>query len=100
MVYYNRVPFSFPQNEGQLLVNFTHWDPREFYGMLAHFRRVYLTTQTGAQLPLQQVAIFAVLVLYGGLSGAGGGAAGAGPVVGGACYLSPTTASLSHVYRY
>jgi multidrug efflux pump subunit AcrB len=54
MVYYNRVPFSFRQNEGQLLVNFTHWDPVLFYGTLADFRRAF-AGYPGAEITFQEL---------------------------------------------
>ena len=54
MVYYNRVPFSFRQNEGQLLVNFTHWDPATFYATLADFRTVF-ATYPGAEISSQEL---------------------------------------------
>ncbi|MEO0787044.1 MAG: efflux RND transporter permease subunit [Bacteroidota bacterium] len=41
MVYYNRFPKSFDKTYGQLLVNFTHWDPFEFYGTLSELRNVF-----------------------------------------------------------
>lgn len=54
MVYYNRVPFSFRQNEGQLLVNFTHWDPATFYATLADFRRAF-AHYPGAEITFQEL---------------------------------------------
>jgi len=39
LVYYNRIPEEFKKNHGQVLVNFTNWDPERFYATLAQLRR-------------------------------------------------------------
>ncbi|MEM9888746.1 MAG: efflux RND transporter permease subunit [Bacteroidota bacterium] len=37
-VYYNRIPESFSKTHGQVLVNFTTWQPKKFYNTLAQLR--------------------------------------------------------------
>lgn len=54
MVYYNRFPVSFDKSYGQLLVNFTHWDPRTFYGTLAQFRTQF-ADYPGAEIRFQEL---------------------------------------------
>ncbi len=39
LVYYNRIPEEFKKTHGQVLVNFTHWEPERFYSTLARLRR-------------------------------------------------------------
>jgi multidrug efflux pump subunit AcrB len=40
-IYYNRVPESFTQNRGQVLVNFEDWDPQRFYRTLGDLRLAF-----------------------------------------------------------
>lgn len=53
-IYYNRIPVNFKKNKGQLLVNFTHWDPAEFYATLQHLRGV-LGAYAGAEIVFQEL---------------------------------------------
>jgi len=53
-IYYNRIPVNFKKNAGQVLVNFTHWDPAEFYGTLQHLREV-LGAYAGAEIVFQEL---------------------------------------------
>ena len=40
-IYYNRIPESFKKSHGQILVNFTSWDPPVFYQTLSQLRRAF-----------------------------------------------------------
>jgi multidrug efflux pump subunit AcrB len=53
-IYYNRIPRNYKRNVGQVLVNFTHWDPEEFYGTLQHLRKV-LGVYAGAEIVFQEL---------------------------------------------
>jgi len=53
-IYYNRLPVNFKKNAGQVLVNFTHWDPTEFYRTLQHLREV-LGEYAGAEIVFQEL---------------------------------------------
>ncbi len=41
MVYYNRISEQYKKNHAQLVVNFEHWDPEQFYGALAELRHTF-----------------------------------------------------------
>ncbi len=53
-IYYNRIPVNFEKNVGQVLVNFTHWDPAKFYRTLQHLREV-LGAYAGAEIVFQEL---------------------------------------------
>ena len=54
MIYYNRLPFSFRKNAGQVLVNFEAWDPARFYWTLQRFRE-HLGAYAGGKLTFQEL---------------------------------------------
>lgn len=54
MVYYNRFPFSYRKNKGQLLVNFTEWEPGRFYATLADLRSIF-ADYPGAEIDFQEL---------------------------------------------
>ncbi|MEM8584411.1 MAG: efflux RND transporter permease subunit [Bacteroidota bacterium] len=54
MVYYNRFPRSFDKTYGQVLVNFTHWDPRKFYSTLSQLRETF-RTYAGAEILFKEL---------------------------------------------
>lgn len=37
-IYYNRIPASFQESRGEVLVNFNEWNPAEFYQAIDHLR--------------------------------------------------------------
>ncbi|MEM1358865.1 MAG: efflux RND transporter permease subunit, partial [Bacteroidota bacterium] len=53
-VYYNRIPVNFKRNRGQVLVNFTHWDPMIFYATLRDLRGI-LGAYAGAEIRFQEL---------------------------------------------
>ncbi|WP_020568620.1 efflux RND transporter permease subunit [Neolewinella persica] len=53
-IYYNRIPRNYKKNVGQVLVNFTHWDPEGFYGTLRHLRNI-LGAYAGAEITFQEL---------------------------------------------
>lgn len=53
-VYYNRIPKNFKKNVGQVLVNFTDWDPARFYKTLQELRGT-LGGYAGAEIVFQEL---------------------------------------------
>ncbi|MGB3546327.1 MAG: efflux RND transporter permease subunit [Saprospiraceae bacterium] len=53
-VYYNRIPFSYLQDKGQVMVNFQEWDARRFYATLADLRRAF-AGYPGAEIRFQEL---------------------------------------------
>ncbi|MEO0733021.1 MAG: efflux RND transporter permease subunit, partial [Bacteroidota bacterium] len=53
-IYYNRLPPNYERNRGQVLVNFTQWDPTRFYAMLRDLRKT-LGAYAGAEIVFQEL---------------------------------------------
>lgn len=54
MIYYNRLPVSYEKNKGQVIVNFTHWEPARFYATLAQLRKDF-AVYPGAEITFQEL---------------------------------------------
>ncbi|MFT7605405.1 MAG: multidrug efflux pump subunit AcrB [Saprospiraceae bacterium] len=53
-IYYNRIPKSFEQRHGQILVNFTEWDPGRFYQTIAQLRKTF-ADYPGAKVTMEEL---------------------------------------------
>lgn len=53
-IYYNRIPKSFEQKHGQILVNFQEWDPGKFYKAIGFFRRTF-ADYPGAKITMEEL---------------------------------------------
>lgn len=53
-IYYNRFPRNYNKNIGQVLVNFTEWDPTRFYQTLQDLRGI-LGAYAGAEISFQEL---------------------------------------------
>lgn len=53
-IYYNRFPRNYNKNIGQVLVNFTEWDPARFYQTLQDLRGI-LGAYAGAEISFQEL---------------------------------------------
>ncbi|NJC25647.1 efflux RND transporter permease subunit [Neolewinella antarctica] len=53
-IYYNRIPRNFRKNVGQILVNFTEWDPVRFYATLRDLRETF-GAYAGAEITFQEL---------------------------------------------
>ncbi|MEM6964299.1 MAG: efflux RND transporter permease subunit [Bacteroidota bacterium] len=53
-IYYNAIPASYVKSRGEILVNFTEWDPARFYGAIAELR-THFKKYIGAEITTEEL---------------------------------------------
>ena len=53
-IYYNRIPKSFEKQHGQVMVNFTEWDPEKFYNTISQLRKTF-ADYPGARITMEEL---------------------------------------------